>query len=186
MSNMLKAAALTLAIGAAWPAGNAQAAVVTHELASNSVNYCQAFTPGTSNTVRNRVVGAENVGASPIAVACNFHALFNGTAAGAATQPRQLVMYFSNNNTSGTITITCTMLTGYQTDTSTYVSSKTTTAIPSGGTAQRSLAWAPADNPTAGATTLGNYLIGVNCTLPSGGVINDAYLTWNQDNGIGS
>jgi hypothetical protein len=43
--------------------------------------------------------------------------------------------------------------------------------------------WNTADNPVAGATNLGDSLIGINCVLPPGGVINNADLQWSQDNG---
>lgn len=100
------------------------------------------------------------------------------------TFPKLLTVYFANNNPSSTITLTCTMLTGRQGSSNAYAVTKTTSSIPAGGTNQRSLSWDSTDNPVAGATSLGNPLIGINCTLPTGAVINDAYLYWDQDNGI--
>lgn len=181
MNNTLKLGLLVAAIGVALPMGSADAAVVQHTFRSNAVNYCQAFTPGPSNTIRNRVVGAENVGASPIAVACNFHSMTNGT----GTSPTGVEMWFSNNS-AAPIQITCTLLTGWQGQggTNQYTVTKTTGMIPGGGTVQDFLFWGVADNPNAGATTLGSNLIGINCTLPTGGVLNDSYLNWNQDNGV--
>ena len=184
MNTSLKACLLVVGVGMAVTATDANAAVALHNYVSNSVNYCQAFTPGPTNTIRNRVVGAENVGTASIAVACNFASMANGAAG--ATNPTNLIVYFANNNTGGTLTVTCVLLTGYQTQggTAQYTSSKTTTAIAAGGTSQASLSWSPTDNPVAGATTLGNRLIGINCVLPQGAVINDTYLYWNQDNGV--
>jgi hypothetical protein len=77
-------------------------------------------------------------------------------------------------------------LTGYQAEggTAQYISTKTTSAIAAGGVSQSALTWTPADNPVGGSTTLGNALIGINCTLPQGAVINDTYFNWTQDNGI--
>lgn len=172
---------MSVAAGLALQSGVADAAVATHTLLSNPVNYCQAFTPGPANTIRNRVVGSENIGAT-MNVACNFHAVHNGAAS--AAPPSSVQLWFANNNPSGTITVSCTLLTGYQGDPDAYAVSKTTTTIAGGGVAQAALTWNAADNPTAGATHLGNYLIGVNCTLPTGAVINDTYLTWSMDNGI--
>lgn len=172
---------MSVAAGLALQSGNADAAVANHVLRSNAVNYCQAFTPGPANTIRNRVVGSENVGAT-MNVACNFHSVVNGAAG--VTPPTSVELWFANNNTSGTITVSCVMLTGYQGQASAYAVSKTTVAIAAGGVDQAPLTWTTADNPTAGATSLGNYLIGVNCTLPTGAVINDTYLTWNMDNGV--
>ncbi len=182
MNTTLKMGLLVASIGMALSATQANAAVANHSFQSNAVNYCQAFTPGPSNTIRNRVLGAENIGTS-IAVACNFHSMFNGAAGN--TPPTSVQMYFSNNSAAA-VTVTCTLLTGYQTEggTAQYSKTKTTAAIPAGGTGQRSLSWLPADNPVAGATNLGNYLIGINCTLPTGAVMNDAYLNWSADNGV--
>lgn len=135
MKNTLKIAALTCAIAAGWPAADAQAVVATHIFNSNSVNHCQAFTPGPANTVRNRVVGAENIGSIDIAIACNFHSLNNGAAG--ATAPQFLNVAFANNNTSGTITVTCTLLTSIQGSSAAYAVTKTTPIIPAGGGLRR-------------------------------------------------
>lgn len=177
----LKLALITLATGMALQSAQTHAAVVAHSVRGNAVNYCQAFTPGPANTIRNRVVGAENIG-PPIAVACDFQSMDNG---GVSSEwPNRLTVYFANNNPSTTITVTCTMLTSYQGSPSAYAVTKTTVAIPAGGTSQRILYWTVADNPNAAATDLGSAFIGINCTLPTGAVINQAYLIWDQDNGI--
>ena len=183
MNTGLKVGLLSVAAGLALQSGHADAAVASHLFYSNAVNYCQAFTPGPANTIRNRVVGSENVGAT-MNVACNFHAMFNGAAGN--TNPTQLTVYFANNNTSGTLQVTCALLTGYQGQPSGYIVTKTTAAIAAGGIAQASLSWAAADNPVQPATTLGNSLIGINCTLPTGAVINDIALYWTMDNGVGT
>lgn len=182
MNKTLATGLLVTALGVAMSPASQAAVNANHSMQSNAVDKCQAFTPGPSNTIRNRVVGAENIG-SAIAVACNFTTFYNGVAA-SSLPPRSLQIYFANNNTSGTITVSCTLLTSYQGDSAAYAVTKTTTAIAAGGVAQGSLTWTQADNPTAGATNLGNYLVGVNCTLPTGAVINDSYLTWSMDNGI--
>lgn len=177
MKTVVNVGLSVIAIALAFP-GQAQAAVAEHVVVSNSVNYCQAFTPGPSNTIRNRVVGAENIG-STINVACNFPLLNNGAAGG--TVPTELEVWFSNNGTAA-VTVSCTLLTGYQGDTAAYAVTKSV-AIPV-GTAQRFLSWAAADNPTSGATTLGSSLIGINCSMPTNAVINDTYVFWQMDNGV--
>ncbi len=179
MNDSIKLALSTLAVVLAMQSGSADAAVAAHTFRSNSVNYCQAFTPGPANTVRNRVVGAENVGAT-MNVACNFHSETNG---GAGSAPPRFVQVYFSNNSAAAISITCTMLTGYQGQSSGYAVTKTV-SVSAGSQALQSLSWSQADNPTAGATSLGNQFIGINCTLPTGAVMNDAYLTWDQDNGI--
>ncbi len=182
MNTSFKTGLLVASIGLAMSAGNANAAVANHQFISNAVNYCQNFVPGAGSQIRNRVIGVENVGGTT-PVACNFHAMFNG--ATTSLPPRQLDVWFSNNGTAP-ITVTCTLLTGYQGEggTTQYAVSKTTAPIAPGGTSQQRALWTPADNPVAGSTNLGNYLIGINCSLPTGAVMNDTYLDWSQDNGI--
>lgn len=178
MKTVVNAGLSVLAIALASMSGQAQAVVAEHTVVSNSVNYCQAFTPGPANTIRNRVIGAENVGAT-MNVACNFPLINNGAAGG--TVPTELEVWFSNNGTSP-VTVSCTLLTGFQGDSSSYAVTKSV-AIPV-GTAQRFLSWAAADNPAAGATSLGNSLVGINCSMPTNAVINDTYVYWNMDNGV--
>lgn len=153
----------------------ASAAIVQRSFSSNAVNYCQAFTPGLSNTIRNRVVGTENIGSSPVAVACAFHSLNDVLN---VTDPEQVIMYFSNNSAVN-ITVNCTMLTGYQGSPAAYAKNKSVTVGAMTSSAQ-SITYNSTDNPTPGATTLGNPLIGVNCTLPTGAVINQIRMSWTE------
>jgi hypothetical protein len=157
--------------------------LATYEYSSNAVNHCQAFTPGPANTIRNRVVGSENVGTAPMNVACNFGTMYNGAAG--ATPPTSVYVYFSNTS-SAAITINCTLLTSYMGSSSAYTVSKSV-EVPANSTgADESLSWTAADNPEEGATNLGDYLIGINCSLPHGGVINDTYVNQSMDNGVGT
>lgn len=185
MNNALKFGLLATGLGLAMNATTARATVVYYDFDSNAVNYCQAFTPGPANTIRNRVIGAENVGTATMNVACNFHSMYG---APATTNPSDLYVYFSNNNASGDITVTCTLLTGFQGQGGTDQYTVTKSVVVPPGVAppnqQPGLEWHAADNPNLGATDLGTDLVGINCALPHGGVINDTYLYWQQDNGI--
>lgn len=183
MNNGFKLALLSIAAGLAMQAGTADAAVATQTLAGNAVNYCQAFTPGPANTIRNRVVGSENVGPNTMNVACAFHSMYNGDPTN-TSNPTGLWVYFSNNKTAD-LTVTCTLLTGYQGSSTTYAVTKSV-VIPAGSQADTSLSWTYEDNPEydLGATDLGNQLVGINCTLPVGVVINDTYMDWTMDNGV--
>ena len=187
MTIHIKTSLLALSIGAAMQASPAQAVNATHTFRSNAVNHCQAFTPGVENTIRNRVVGAENIGDQSIAVACSFHTLTNGAN---ASVPNALTLFFSNNRSAGPIifpvTVTCTLLTGHQASGTNYAVTKTTSAIPFNGAGQRSLRFDGSDIPNNPGGTLMDWLLGVNCTLPRGAVINDTYLTWVMDNGVGN
>lgn len=181
MNNGLKLGLLSVAAGLAMHAGNANAEVALHTFSGNAVNYCQAFTPGPSNTIRNRVVGAENVGPNVMNVACNFASLYNGDM-NSGSSPVGLWVYFSNNKTVD-LTVKCTLLTSYQGSETAYMVTKSV-VVPAGSQATESLSWTAEDNPAENATDLGSDLVGINCTLPVGAVINDTYLDWAMDNGI--
>ena len=179
MNNTLKTGLLTLGLGIIFCSPNADAAVATHSSFSNAVNNCQAFTPGVSNTIRNRVIGAENIG-SPIALACNFNSLFNGAAGN--TQLQSVALYFSNGGAA--TTVTCVLLTGMApgwSSGSAYTVSKSV-AIGAGGTG--ALSWTAADNPNAGATDLGNLMVGVNCTMATNMTLSGSELHWTANNGV--
>lgn len=183
MNNALKFGLLATGLGLAMNATTARASVEYYDFDSNAVNYCQAFTPGPANTIRNRVIGSENVGTATMNVACNFHSMYG---APNTTNPSDLFVYFSNNNASGNITVTCTLLTGFQGDSNMYTVTKSV-VVPVGVFApgeQPGLEWHASDNPDSTATDFGTDLVGINCALPKGGVINDTYLYWQQDNGI--
>lgn len=184
MNTAIKVGLLATALGLVMHVPGANAEVTRHIIRGNAVNYCQAFTPGPTNTIRNRVVGAENIG--PLMnVACNFHSMDNGDASN--EPPKQLFVNFFNTNAEGTIEVTCTLLTGRRggSGPSSYAVPKTV-SIPASTFISRPLSWGPSDNPVDGATTLGNTLIGINCALPTGALIGDTFLNWDQDNGIGS
>lgn len=183
MKTIVKTALLIATIGLVINARPANAVVAGHRIQGNAVNFCQAFRPGPSSEIRNRAIGLANVGPETN-VACSFIWAYNGDDVG-STLPTGLVVYFSNNNSAGTITVTCTMLSGHVSG-PIYTVTKTTTPIPAGGGGEVSLRWSRFDNPATGATDLGQGEININCALPTGAQINDTYLAWNQDNGIGS
>jgi len=181
VNNALKFGLLATGLGLAMNATTARADVGYYDFDSNAVNYCQAFTPGPANTVRNRVIGSENVGTATMNVACNFHSMYGGAS---ATNPSDLYVYFTNNNTTGSITISCTLLTGYQGQTGPAAYAVTKSLVLNAGD-NLGLEWHATDNPTPASTDFGTDLVGINCALPHGGVINDTYLYWQQEDGVG-
>ena len=141
----------------------------SHFVSSNAVDKCQAFTPGVTNTIRNRVAGAENVGTQPIAVACTFE-LAETYGAGSATVDGVEVRI--SNGSSANMSVSCTMLPG------------TSWASDGLGTLDtKSVSIAP------GAT--GQFLynsgpysvfgIGVNCILPPQATIVGTVIRYRND-----
>lgn len=186
MTSMLKMGLMTLAIGAAFHSANSVAAFSHHEMASNAVNYCQAFTPGVSNTIRNRVIGSENVGTAPIAVACNFHLPVNdGDPNGLAAQQPDQVFMGLKNGTASDITVACTLLTGSP-DFGLGAAYSVTKNVVVPANSSNFAAFSAADNPTAGATTLGNYVVGINCMLPPHVTMTFTDLAWSAEDGVGT
>ena len=176
MNCFVKASLLTVAVGIAFASANSNAAVVVYGSAANAPGRCQAFTPGPTNTIRNRVVGSENIG-SPIAVACDFETTFSEV----STNVVAVDMFFSNNGTTGPVTVNCTMLNGWQGAEGAVLVNKT--ASVTNGT-QTQISYDSDDTPDATDTDLGFVLVGVNCTLPTNAVINDTYVYWGDENGV--
>jgi len=176
---LMKSACLTLAIaGCLALSQRADAAMVGHYSAANAPSLCQAFTPGPANTIRNRVVGAENVGTATMNVACTFQK----TSSQNAGVPTSVSLFFSNNGVDP-ITVNCTMLTGWQGWSGAKTLNKSV-SVSSG--VQNVITFSPSDTSDPADTNLGSTLIGVNCSLPPHGVINDTYLNWQEEDGIGT
>lgn len=109
----LHAAALTLAGLAAPSLACAQYDYNVYHTA-NATNYCQAFTPGISNTIRNRAAGVENVGTSSIAVACSIDSIakvLNSAGVYISGATTSMSLRFTNGSAQP-VTIPCTALTG--------------------------------------------------------------------------
>jgi hypothetical protein len=172
MDFISKAASLTLAIAGAFASMPADAAVVERGIAANAPAHCQAFTPGPANTIRNRVVGSENVGAT-MNVACSFEK----EVAEGVGYVKSVHMYFSYSGNQIETTVKCTLLTGWQGQAGAVAINKSVTFQQG---FQGTLVWSAGDTPDTGDTDLGADLVGVNCTLPTGAVINDTYLYWDE------
>jgi hypothetical protein len=93
-------------------------------------------------------------------------------------------LWFSSLATTGPISFNCTMITGWQGADGAVAVNKVSAPVVNGG-GQQELAWDATDMP-AGSTDLGFSIIGVNCTVPKGGVINDTYVYWGDEDGIGA
>ena len=182
MTSMIKASLPTLAIGAAFHSADSRASVSLYFSDSNAVNYCQAFTPGVSNTIRNRVIGAQNIGTATIAVACNYTTAHN-TSDSTDQNLAQVYQVFSNGAATP-VTISCTLLTGvvgfnFGDD---YSVTKTLNLAP--GEAAY-IYFDGNDNPTPSAT-FNNGAVGVNCNLPPQVYMTDVELVWQAEDGIGT
>lgn len=167
--NVFKVAILTICLGLALGM-SAPANALGRFITSNAVDKCQSFTPGVSNTIRNRVAGAENVGAAPIAVACVFE--MNEIAGGGAVDVNSLRIYFLNGSAAAT-TVTCTKLSGSSAPGFGAIGGSqtvSTASMPAGGTGFVSF----------GAET-GVFAIGVNCTIPQNVTIATTNIVYTDD-----
>ncbi len=178
MNNCIKTGLLTIALGTVFATTDTNAAQVVYGSAANAPGRCQAFTPGVTNTIRNRVVGSENIGSSPIAVACAFETGFSSVSSNALA----LDLWFSNNGTSGPVDVNCTLLTGWQGASGAVAVNKSTSVV--AGT--QSVIFFEGDDLPGQPETLGFVVVGTNCTLPTGAVINDTYTYWSDEDGVGS
>ena len=174
MNPSVKASLLTLVVSAAFAPTAGNAAEVPQIMASSAMAHCQAFTPGPANTIKNRVIGSENIG-NTLALACAFE-----VDAGAMTADGvQSVTFVLSNTSTASFNITCTLAAGLAGD-FTYFINKTTPVAPA---AQVPVVFTPADVGSSDAG-FGEYLVGANCVLPKNGAVYDTYVAYSVDNGV--
>ena len=153
---------LGLALGVSAPAF----AETGHYVSSNAVDKCQAFTPGVTNTIRNRVIGAENVGANPIAVACAFE--LSEMYGGGSAIVDNIYMRFRNTNLAP-VDVSCSLLPGGHAESiGTVVNS--TVSVASGSNATMTF--------TGPYEVFG---IGVNCIVPSNVTIVQTIIRYRRE-----
>ena len=168
MNVSAKVALATALFGLALAASPAAMAEQSHYVSSNGVDKCQAFTPGVTNTIRNRVAGAENVGTQTIAVACVFE-LSETYGLGTATVDSVAVAI--KNGSAAPMTVSCTLLPGdYLYGNGTLVTQSADIAPGSTG----SITY------TNGAPW-NYYGIGVNCSLPPQATIVFTVIKYRND-----
>lgn len=173
MNRIAQIAAITAGIGLALGASTSAMAVVGHYISSNGPDKCAAFTPGVTNTVRNRVSGAQNVGGQPIAVACVFELdeIYNQSTVTIDT----VRIYFLNDN-AGAVDVTCTLLPGVS-----GLSGGFGTAV----TQTVSVAGTGGTNSVSYSGPWDVYGMGVNCTLPSNVTIFHTVIRYQNDGADG-
>ena len=176
MDIAVKSCLATLAIGAAFIAAAAQADTMTYINDANAPAHCQAFAPGPTNTIRNRVTGSENIGAA-MNVACAFE---NISSFDYGTETFAAGVQIANNGTAA-LTVTCSELSGYFGDAG-VVLNKTTPSIAPGDSAF--VDFTADDTPDEGDTDLGSYAVGIVCNLPTHAVMGETYSDWTDEDGV--
>ena len=177
MHTAMKAFSATLAITAVLVvAADAQAVSSIYINDANAPARCQAFTPGPTNTVRNRVTGSENIGAA-MSVACAFESVASYEY---GTEPYAAGVEIVNNGSTA-LTVTCSELSGYFGD-SGVVLNKTSASIAPGGS--QSIDFTADDTPDPDDTDLGSYAVGIVCTLPTHAVMSETYSFWTDEDGV--
>lgn len=175
MHVFMKGAALAGAIGLALTALQASAVQQTYYSDGNAPRQCQAFTPGVTNTIRNRATGSENVGAlMNVACATDTVASFNGS-------HTTTVTIGLHNNSADPMSITCSYIGGYFGATAGSVITKTAADIPAGtGT---TVDFSADDTADPADTDLGSFFGGTTCGLPTKGVITATGSSWTDEDG---
>jgi hypothetical protein len=159
-------------------AAGAQASHQTYASDSNAPAHCQAFAPGPTNTVRNRVTGAENIGAA-MSVACAFESIGSYD----RIQPVATAGVQVTNNGSGAVSVGCSELSGHFGDAGTVLN-KTADGIAPGASAH--IEFSAGDTPDEEDSDLGSYTAGIVCNLPTHAVIAGTHATWDDEDGIES
>jgi hypothetical protein len=171
----VKASLLTLAVSALFAPVNGNDTEIPQLIASSAMAHFQSFTPGVTNTIRNRVIGSENVGTKPIGIACAFE-----VDAGTMTVDGvQSVSVFLNNHGTAPFDVSCTVGVGVEGPDMLFASKTTTVDVGTSTPVQF-------DPQDVGLTDgFGDYLIGLTCMLPPKSIVNDTYVAYAVDNGDG-
>jgi hypothetical protein len=176
MNIAMKSSLATLAAAAAFAAANAGAVSQIYMNDANAPAHCQAFTPGPTNTVRNRVTGSENIGA-----AMNVACAFENVSSLESGSPTIAVGLQVGNNGNYPFTVTCSELSGYFGDAG-MVITKTTESINPGSSTY--VDFDSDDTPDEEDTDLGSYSAGIVCNLPSYAVMSETYALWADEDGV--
>lgn len=178
MNIAVKSCLATLAAATAFAATGVHGATQAYINDANAPARCQAFTPGPTNTVRNRVTGSENIGAA-MNVACAFE---NVSSFDYGSNVVQAGVQLANNGTAA-FTVACSELSGYYGDAGTVLN-KTSASVAPG--ASQYVDFTADDTPDAGDTDLGSYAVGIVCNLPTHAVMGETYSIWYDEDGIGA
>ncbi|MFT3896163.1 MAG: hypothetical protein QM719_00425 [Thermomonas sp.] len=176
MNVAIKSCFATLAVATVVAAASAQAATGAYINDANAPARCQAFNPGPTNTVRNRVTGSENIGAA-MNVACAFENVSSFDYGTNVTEAGVQI----GNNASVAFTVTCSELSGYFGDAG-VVLNKTSDSIAPGGS--QIVGFTADDTPDSGDTDLGSYAVGIVCNLPTHAVMGETYSIWYDEDGV--
>jgi len=176
LDTTMKSFLATLAIGSVVVVANAQAGSSVYINDANAPARCQAFTPGATNTVRNRVTGSENIGAA-MNVACAFE---NISSFDYGLPPYAAGVQIANNGNAA-FTVTCSELSGYFGDAGAVIN-KTTASIAPGE--YEFVEFTADDTPDTGDTDLGSYAVGIVCNLPTHAVMGETYTDWMDEDGV--
>lgn len=165
--------ATSLAVLVVSVAGAYASSASAQDVRSSSANataHCQGALPAFETAIRKRPLAVQNEGSASAFVTCSYEADAFGSDNGILA----LDTYFTNNTTA-TVNLTCTAVSGFQGGTNEFVS-KTTVLAPGSGA-----------NPFWQAAEFDNglfdSLISISCSLPPGVGINDSYVTWTETAG---
>ena len=176
MNTAAKSCLVTLAVATAFAAASVRASTEAYINDANAPARCQAFTPGPTNTVRNRVTGSENIGAA-MNVACAYE---NLSSYDYGTPVVSAGVQIANNG-SVPFTVSCSELSGYFGDAGTVITKTSDTVAP--GQSQY-VDFDASDTPDSGDTDLGSYAVGIVCNLPTHAVMGETYSVWFDEDGI--
>ena len=166
MRNLAVFATLLLA---ALPPTAVDAAEINTTAYANAPAYCNGALPSFEGALRKRPLAVQNEGTAPAFVTC-----------GLATEGRAYFVEVVARSTVGTaLTLTCTLVNGWDGGTTNGYSTKTVTLPADGG--RDGFGWQPQDFGNVG--TFAHEALSVTCNLPAGANINSLYVDFRREIG---
>lgn len=162
--------AATVGAAAALLSLASHAATIEFKHRQNATAICQPALPAFDGQIRKRPLAVQNEGTELAFVTCSF--IGNDT-----NTTSRVSLYFINNGPAAA-SVSCTLVSGYDTASNNFGSKSVSVLANRGG--QANIAW------TAAADNSGNplgSLVNVSCSLPPGTGINDIYNYYQQEIG---
>ncbi|MEP6634165.1 MAG: hypothetical protein ABJA62_08135 [Luteimonas sp.] len=165
---------LAAALGSAFAPNEAQAVSRQRLFIQNAIGPCQPSLAAFENQIRNRPLALQNEGTSPVFISCSF------TGTDRAANGFDVIVLIFDNNTSSTVNVTCSLVTGLSKFGTQQALPKTIVMQPNSGGFQNQMFWTPGDN---GGQPFDNFSLNADCTLPAGTGISQTVTRYDEDVG---
>ncbi len=169
--NIHTIAAVALTTTLAFASGDALAVNKMRSFVQNATGACQSALPVFDGQIRKRPLAVQNEGTSAAFVSCSF--MDTDRSVNGVTD----VYLYADNNTSSSVTVNCTLVTGVSGLGPQYFPKSI--VLPANSKLNQFL-WTSADN---GGSNFSSFAINASCQLPVGTGLTSSFVYFDEDVG---